>query len=312
MFIHLKSLGMQVPGGSNPSPSTGQRRFLGRSSGSLSVHILVHKCAEHVQPVSIIVARCLRNGLVQCYHVDAHLHLHGPAAVANRKLGEPIGIPTAPNTGLARSRRSTESTAGQPYLAATPALGHDLRVTLGSGVGKSVSPGFAERLLEVIDSGRRTATYKLAVLLALLDLCTRQSDVDGHAPKQLSTRDIAERVAALYWPQVAPFAVRGLPTAIDLRQITTSRSAIIDAVREFRREAGGAGAHSFHLARLRLPQEFAGMLRKVENTVVREPLARLQTVGSSDRSFPFIYEFLGAGRAVRAQLSSCRAPATSW
>ena len=34
-----------------------------------------------------------------------------------------------------------------------------------------VNAGFAERLLEVIDSGRRIATYKLAVLLALLDLC---------------------------------------------------------------------------------------------------------------------------------------------
>ena len=34
-----------------------------------------------------------------------------------------------------------------------------------------VNAGFAERLLEVIDSGRRTATYKLALLLAMLDLC---------------------------------------------------------------------------------------------------------------------------------------------
>lgn len=33
--------------------------------------------------------------------------------------------------------------------------------------------GFAERLLEVIDSGRRTAAYKLALLIVLLDLCTR-------------------------------------------------------------------------------------------------------------------------------------------
>jgi hypothetical protein len=42
--------------------------------------------------------------------------------------------------------------------------------------------GFAERLLEVIDSGRRTATYKLALLIALLDLCARHSDAGGRAP----------------------------------------------------------------------------------------------------------------------------------
>jgi hypothetical protein len=39
--------------------------------------------------------------------------------------------------------------------------------------------GFPERLLEVIDSGRRTATYKLALLIALLDLCARHSDAGG-------------------------------------------------------------------------------------------------------------------------------------
>jgi hypothetical protein len=62
--------------------------------------------------------------------------------------------------------------------------------------------GFAERLLAVIDSGRRTATYKLALLIALPDLCARLSDADGRAPRLLYTRDIAEQVAVLYWPQV--------------------------------------------------------------------------------------------------------------
>jgi hypothetical protein len=57
---------------------------------------------------------------------------------------------------------------------------------------RGVSVGFAERLLEVIDSGRRTATYKLALLIALLDLCARHSDAAGRAPRQLYTRDIAE------------------------------------------------------------------------------------------------------------------------
>ena len=46
-----------------------------------------------------------------------------------------------------------------------------------------VNAGFAERLLEVIDSGRRTATYKLALLIALLDLCARHSDAGGRAPR---------------------------------------------------------------------------------------------------------------------------------
>lgn len=64
--------------------------------------------------------------------------------------------------------------------------------------------GFADRLLEVIDSGRRTATYKLAPLIAVLDLCGRHGDVAGRAPGLLYTRDIAEQAAALFWPQVIP------------------------------------------------------------------------------------------------------------
>jgi hypothetical protein len=55
--------------------------------------------------------------------------------------------------------------------------------------------GFAERLLEVIDSGRRTATYKLALLIALLNLCARHSDTRGRASEVLYTRDIAEQMA---------------------------------------------------------------------------------------------------------------------
>jgi hypothetical protein len=77
-------------------------------------------------------------------------------------------------------------------------------VVAGSWGGEpdSAAAGFAERLLEVIDSGRRTATYKLALLMALLDLCARRGGLDGRAPGVVYTREIAERVAAIYWPQM--------------------------------------------------------------------------------------------------------------
>ena len=84
--------------------------------------------------------------------------------------------------------------------------------------GLAADAGFAERLLELIDSGRRTATYKLALLMALLDLCARRCDAAGRPPSVLYTREIAERVAAIYWPQV--MAYRRGPEVIQLRQIT--------------------------------------------------------------------------------------------
>jgi 5-methylcytosine-specific restriction endonuclease McrA len=150
--------------------------------------------------------------------------------------------------------------------------------------------GFAERLLEVIDSGRRTATYKLALLIAFLDLCARHGDVGGRAPEVLYTRDIAEQVAGLYWPQVIPYLVPGSARALELRQITLPRAAIIAAVSAFRRAADAAGATSWHLARYRLPGPYQAMLDQVEITVAEQPLPRLQAVGSTDTVFPFLYE----------------------
>jgi len=57
----------------------------------------------------------------------------------------------------------------------------------------------------VIDEGRRTATYKLAVLLAIMDCCAVGVSADGAAPEATSTRTIARRIAELYWPQLRPF-----------------------------------------------------------------------------------------------------------
>ena len=41
---------------------------------------------------------------------------------------------------------------------------------------------FAEQLLTVLAEGAFTATYKYAVLLALVDLCVEQSTLTGDAP----------------------------------------------------------------------------------------------------------------------------------
>jgi hypothetical protein len=92
--------------------------------------------------------------------------------------------------------------------------------------------------------GRRTATYKLALVLALLDRCARQSDEEGRAPTQLRTRDVAEKVASLYWPPVMLFRLEGSKVAPELRQITNKRSTIIDF------DALDHGARSFGFFRV--------------------------------------------------------------
>jgi hypothetical protein len=57
--------------------------------------------------------------------------------------------------------------------------------------------GFGERLLNLLDQGKFTATYKYAVLLALLDLCLENPKPDGSAPDCLTARQLAEKVVEI-------------------------------------------------------------------------------------------------------------------
>lgn len=192
-------------------------------------------------------------------------------------------------------------------------IGQDRGMTGHDEATTGPDAGFAERLLEVIDSGRRTATYKLALLLALVDLCARRSDHEGRAPSELHTRDIAEQVAELYWPQVAPFRLHGSPEALDLRQISNKRSTVIDALRSFRLESESSGTTSLWLAHQRFPASYDGVITRIERTLAEQPLPRLQTVGSSEMDFPFLYD-IGWGPnesfpVARLRDSGARGPA---
>jgi 5-methylcytosine-specific restriction endonuclease McrA len=137
--------------------------------------------------------------------------------------------------------------------------------------------------------------------MALLDLCARRADAAGSPPSVLYTREIAERIAAIYWPQVMDYR-RG-PEVIQLRQITLPRSAITEAVLEFRRVAEAAGATSLTVARQRLVREYLQMLDRVEVAVVEQPLPRLQIVGSGEQTLPFLYDI---GWGTRASFSPRR------
>ena len=72
---------------------------------------------------------------------------------------------------------------------------------------------FAERLLELLDATRYTATYKLATLLALIDVTAGRTRPDGAAPATLPAKEVARRVIELYWPQTVPYgaAAHGEP-----------------------------------------------------------------------------------------------------
>ena len=59
---------------------------------------------------------------------------------------------------------------------------------------------FAERLLALLAATRYSATYKLAALLALVDVTAERTGPGGLAPAAISAKDVARRVIELYWP----------------------------------------------------------------------------------------------------------------
>lgn len=146
---------------------------------------------------------------------------------------------------------------------------------------------FAERVLQVIDEGRRVATYKLALLTALVDACAAEADDHGRAPEVLHTRALASHVLRVYYPQVRQY-LGGAGDPILLRQITGVRSAVLSAVLSLHLAAAARGAPSLALAAQRLPAEYERCLDEVELTFARYPLRLLQVVGREHR--PFLYD----------------------
>ena len=133
---------------------------------------------------------------------------------------------------------------------------------------------WAQLLLTILDEGRRTATYKLAVLLALIDCCALSADSQGRAPSRVPVRDLAVRVLELYWPQVRPYPRRDGPPL--LRQSSQPRAVTVDAVRALREQAHAEGAHSPAAAERALPIAYAEAVTVIELNLVQMPLGKLQ------------------------------------
>jgi len=165
---------------------------------------------------------------------------------------------------------------------------------------------FGERLLAVIDEGRKTATYKLATLLAIIDSCAEGASPSGQAPQTIPTRKIAHHVARLYWPQVRPFVpppgVVPKVEPLDLRQITNKSATVIEVLRRASKSLPLVA--SWDRATSLLPAGVVQeVLDKVEHTVARYPLVRLQTIDNVAQCF--IYDIDWDEGVTQAELAAC-------
>ncbi len=153
-----------------------------------------------------------------------------------------------------------------------------------------------ERVLQILEEGSTVATYKYAVLLALLDLCVELTDQYGEPPVGVTTRQLAHKVVELYWPQARAWG--GEKPVPLLRQNASKGSEIVARVHAFRRtlEIHGTTAP---VARARLldPMGWEALLRSVEWTLIEMPLPKLQRVGGHSAHWLYAISWDDRGRA---------------
>jgi len=159
--------------------------------------------------------------------------------------------------------------------------------------------GFAEKILELLDEGRYTATYKYAVLLALIDLCLEGTQASGSAPDMVTTRQLAARVVELYWPHTVPFTIR-TPAAV-LRQSTRGQAEIVTTIRSFRENHAPDPSAPYWQSRTAAPRAYDRLVDAVEWKLIEMPLPRLQQMGLEQREFIYRINWdAGIPRAVVA------------
>jgi len=147
-----------------------------------------------------------------------------------------------------------------------------------------------ERVLALLQEGTFTTTYKHAVLLALMDLCLVSTTSRGLPAQSVTTRQLAERVIELYWPQTRPWGDSpSAPVLVQNAGVSATsrrgRARILQRVEEFRRDAqrlGGAGTSAIVRARNTMPDAYDRLVDQVEWTLIEMPLPKLQRVGGHD------------------------------
>lgn len=150
--------------------------------------------------------------------------------------------------------------------------------------GDSDPLALGQRIVAILETGARTATYKLATLTALIDHCVEHLPDDPGAELDVPVHDLAHRVIEIYWRQVLPFEGQ------ELRQSTQPVARILRAVTELRRLAGGSGSNSLDVAMLRAPAAYKAAVDEVALALLQQPIHRLQKLPGAVESPTFLFD----------------------
>lgn len=165
----------------------------------------------------------------------------------------------------------------------------------------------AEKIVQLLDRGGFTATYKYAVLIGLMDLCMERTTAKGAPPPMITTRELAEKVIELYWPHCAPYHRPDGAEPTVLAQSTggaAKPALIVRRIVRFCDDFDTTRTRTPSLHRVRLlagPEAFRALVDDVEWTLVNMPLPRLQRIGRTQED-RFLYDYSFSETTPRGQV----------
>ena len=132
---------------------------------------------------------------------------------------------------------------------------------------------FLRQFQELLAEGGFVATYKFALMQSLADLSVEHK-VAEDGSLRLHVEQLAEKFVEYYWNQARPFRNEVL------KQNTGGQAKVVRMVLEYREQTG------HRLGRLQATQNaWSSLKREVANTIIEQPLWKLQTVGNRKNEF---------------------------
>jgi hypothetical protein len=162
----------------------------------------------------------------------------------------------------------SDAGGGPPYVPARPTAEDQIR--------------FIASIERILSEGSFVATYKYALLLALVDLAIERGD-DTMRELPLLIPHIADKFAELYWRQAVPYDADGASgIGLILHQNQGRQASAISRLSKLRSELKGGRAT---LAEVRRTPAWAQLVRNMQSLLEKMPLWRLQRVGHEEIRF---------------------------
>lgn len=144
---------------------------------------------------------------------------------------------------------------------------------------------FISNIERILSEGSFVATYKYALLVALVELAIERGD-DSDRELVLPIRGIADKFAELYWRQAAPYQSDAVADSERvLHQNKGKQASAITHLAKLQAEMKG---HRATLAQARRTADWKRLVGQMRSLVKRMPLGKLQRVGHEDNCF--LYE----------------------